>query len=171
MQKITILTLSVAVAVLLLLQGFSPKYHFPQIESETTVEETVTSAAPDEIIKEVYYTIEIAGIEEATPERLELDFGISPDTYRNVWGRYSDGRFGVADLIIMQAYTGGEEEVMSALQSIKSTRISTFQNYDVFNSLEISSDGVVLESGEYFILIMMENQDEVAKIVEDFLPK
>ena len=171
MQRFIILITSIIVLAMLLLQGFSPVYPFPQAVEQVTQDESVISDAPEQILSDIYFNNSTIGVSEATPERLELDFGIDNSSYSALWGRYSDGRFGAADVIIMKAKPGKEEDVVEALQTIKVSRINLFQNYDIYNSYDIASNGVILERQDYYILLMLENQADAVAIVESYLPR
>ena len=171
MQRFMILITSVIVLAILLLQGFMPTYPFPQAIQQVEENQTVVSNAPKEIIGDIYFNIATIGVLEATPERLRLDFDIDDTAYDGLWGRYTDGRFGAADVIIMTANPGKEDEVLEALQTIKVSRISLFENYDIYNAYDIASDGVIIERGDYYILLMLEDQSEAISIIESYLPR
>lgn len=172
MQRFILLFACIIVFVMFALQGFAPKYIMPDLTQ--TVEETdveSSSAAPQKAIEDIYFNVSTMGVEDATPERLESEFGIDPDLYTGLWGRYSDGRFGAADVIIIEPRAGNEEDVREALQSIKLARMSLFKNYDIYNAYSLAENGSIVERGGYMILLMIDNLEEVQNSIEEHIPR
>lgn len=172
MQRFILLFACIIVFVMFALQGFSPKYIMPDI-TQTVEEEDKgdSSAAPQKAIEDIYFNVPVMGVEDATPERLKSEFGVDPELYTGLWGRYSDGRFGAADVIILEPRAGREEEVREALQSIKLARMSLFKNYDIYNAYSLAENGTILERGGYMMLLMIDNLEEVQGTIEEHIPR
>ncbi|MEG1875837.1 MAG: DUF4358 domain-containing protein, partial [Angelakisella sp.] len=153
MQRFILILTCIIVTVIFALQGFQPKYMLPAVadDSEEVQTENSGAQAPQLAIDDIYFNVSVMGVEDATAERLEQDFGISPFLYTGVWGKYSDGRFGAADVIILQPRPGMEQDVREALQSIKLSRMSLFKNYDIYNAYATCENGSIVERGGYII--------------------
>ncbi|MEG1942977.1 MAG: DUF4358 domain-containing protein [Angelakisella sp.] len=171
MQRFILLFACIIVFIMFALQGFAPRYILPDVTEITTPEDSSTSAAPQKAIEDIYFNVSIMGVEDATTGRLETDFRIDPEIYTGLWGKYSDGRFGAADVIIMRPHIGREEEVREALQTIKLARMSQFKNYDIYNAYSLAENGTIIERGGYFILLMIDNTEEVMGIIEEHIPR
>lgn len=154
-----------------MIQGFSPVYSLPTFEEQTLDEEEHVSNAPTQIVSDIYFNVDVHGMQEVTKELLELDYDIDPNTYQRIWGRYTDGRFGIADVIIMQISYGQEENAMNAMQTIRANRINQFQNYDIYNSYNIATQGVILERSDYYILLMIDDLAMATAIVDKYIPR
>lgn len=171
MQRFILLFACIIVFVMFALQGFAPKYIMPDITETTQQEDKETSAAPEKAIEDIYFNVSIMGVENATTERLESEFGVDPEIYTGLWGKYSDGRFGAADVIIMEPRAGFEEDAREALQSIKLARMSLFKNYDIYNAYSLAENGSIIDRGDYMILLMIDNAEEVLGIIEQHIPR
>ncbi|MEG0541162.1 MAG: DUF4358 domain-containing protein [Angelakisella sp.] len=171
MQRFILLFACIIVFIMFALQGFQPKYIMHDVTQSAQQEDKDTSAAPEQAITDIYFNVSVMGVEEATPERLQADFGINPDLYTGLWGKYSDGRFGAADVIIMKPRLGQEQEAREALQSIKLSRMSLFKNYDIYNAYSLAENGTIIERGDYMMLLMIENTEDVLAIIENYIPR
>lgn len=171
MQRFILLFACIIVFIMFALQGFTPKYTMPDIAQSTQEVDEDTSSGPQKAIEDIYFNVPIMGVEEATPQRLESEFGIDPNLYTGLWGRYSDGRFGAADVIIMEPRKGNEEDVREALQTIKLSRMSLFKNYDIYNAYSLAENGSIIQRGDYIILLMIDNTEEVLGIIEKHIPR
>lgn len=171
MQRFILLFACIIVFIMFALQGFTPKYTMPDITQSTQEVDEDTSSGPQKAIEDIYFNVPIMGVEEATPQRLESEFGIDPNLYTGLWGRYSDGRFGAADVIIMEPRKGNEEDVREALQTIKLSRMSLFKNYDIYNAYSLAENGSIIQRGDYIILLMIDNTEEVLGIIEKHIPR
>lgn len=170
MQRFILMLSCVIVFVLFMLQGFQPTYSLPATTQTPQEEVQQISLAPQKAIDDIYFNISTIGVEDATPERLYSDFGIEDYIYTELYGKYTDGRFGAADIIIMKPRHGMEQDVMEALQNIKISRMNLFKNYDIYNSYELVSNAVIVERGEYYILLMLEDAEGALEILEKHIP-
>ena len=159
--------------VLLLAALMSPGcsgYNFTPQEAAAPVSQAVTEADPQAALEEIYYDVQIMGVQEATPALLEERFNLDRSLYTSVDARFADGRFGVADVYIFRPTPGKEDELKEALEQIKLSRILEFKNYDIYNSAQLSEDGLIYTRGEYMILTMIENAEKVREIIEKYIP-
>ena len=133
--------------------------------AETSDEET-GPMSPEEALDEIFADIEVRGVEEPTPQLLFEKFGVSEDLYLNCYARCSNGRYGLADAFIFEPMPGREDELREALEQVKTNRIVEFKNYDIYNALENAENGQIFQAGDYLVLIMIENCDEVRSVLE-----
>lgn len=145
-------------------------YNFTPQEAAAPVSQAVTEADPQAALEEVYYDVQIMGVQEATPALLEEKFHLDRSLYTSVDARFADGRFGVADVYIFRPVPGKEDELKEALEQIKLSRIIEFKNYDIYNSTQLTEDGRIFTRGEYMILTMIEDADKVREIIEKYIP-
>ena len=150
MQRFILILAVIIVTIIFALQGFQATYHLPEVIGE---EESVSEdpQGPEQAITDIYFNVSIMGVQDATPQRLEDDFGI-------------------ADVIIMRPKAGKEDEVREALQTIKLSRMSLFQNYDIYNSYSIAENGIIYQRGDYTILLMIDNDEAVQEIIDSYIP-
>ncbi len=171
MQKFIIFFSLIIVIALFALQNFSSIYALPSAE-EYTVQDDVknkTKNSLETVLNDIYFNISTIGVQEATAESLFTDFYIESTDYLEVWGKYTDGRFGIDDLIIMKPIPGKENKTIEALTNIKLARINHFRNYDIYNSYNTAVNGEIYQLGDYYILMMMNDPKTAKTILEENL--
>lgn len=169
MQKLLLAVAAAIVLILFSVQGFSRVYALPssrEIIAQTALAE---GDAVESALTEIYFSVGVMGLKDATVQSLCDDFGLSADIFSAAYGKYTDGRFGIADVIIVQPAAGMEDEVRSALEKIRESRVNTFKNFDVYNSTEISQNGEIFQRGDYYILLMIDDMDAARAILERHL--
>ena len=171
MQRVFILTAALIVLIVFALQGFASVYQLPDSEAITGNTAFQQEGDPAQALVDIYFDVDMLGLQDATKENLEMEFDLDPDLYSNVWGKFTDGRFGIADVLIFQPRTGREDELREELERIKLDRMDFFKDFDVYNAYHLASEGVVFQRGEYAILMMIDNSDQVRSILEQYLPR
>ena len=171
MQRFVLALACIIVFIIFALQKFAPQYTLPSADDLLGNSTEISTKAPEQALAEIYFDVSIMGVEEATPQRLEDDFGIDPSIYYSCVGRYTDGRFGIADVIMLSPRPGCEDQVREALQTIKLARMNLFRNYDIYNAYQLAEDGTIFQRGDYYILTMIENDTAVRKIIETYIPR
>lgn len=171
LQRFLLILACVIVFIIFALQKFTPQYTLPSADDLLGNNTEVSTQIPEQALAEIYFNVSIMGVIEATPERLESDFGIDSSIYSSCVGRYTDGRFGIADVIMLSPRPGFEDEVREALQTIKLSRINLFRNYDIYNSYQLAEEGLIFQRGDYYILTMIENAATVREIIETYIPR
>ena len=169
MRKLIIVVASLLVVVLFILQGFQQTHPLP--EPDNNRQSTATGEGIADALDAIYFDVSIMGVQDATAERLASDFGVDTSCLSAVYGRYTDGRFGIADVIMLSPRPGYEDEVREALQTIKLSRMSLFRNYDIYNSYELAENGAIFQRGDYYILTMIDNEEAVREIIESYIPR
>ncbi len=171
LQRLLLIFSCIILVILFALQGFQPQYRLPtseQLEEDTVYEE---GDGPEQALAEIYFDVEIMGVQEATSEKLESEFGLDPSIWLSVHGRYTNGRFGIADVFMIRPRVGYEDEVREALETIKLSRMNLFRNFDVYNSLSIAENGSIYRRGDYYILLMIEDEERAREIISQYIPR
>ena len=109
-------------------------------------------------------------MQDATADALEADFGVDTSCLSAVYGRSTDGRFGIADVILVVPKAGQETAARDLLVTIRSSRASLFSNYDIYGSSELAQNGVIYTLGDYHVLLMIDNTEEVRELLEQYIP-
>ena len=174
MQRFSLVLCAVIVVIIFAFQQFQPKFQLPlppgqNEEDEQTVREA--AAGPSQALNDIYFNVNILAVQEATAERLESDFGIDCSNFTAVLGRYTDGRFGAADVILIRPRVGWEDQARETLQAIKLARTNQFRNYDIYNSYSLAANGQIFQRGGYYILTMIDNAEQVRSILESYISR
>lgn len=105
------------------------------------------------------------------PEDLE-SLGFDPEDIQDFAITYRDGDYGVGDVYIILPKEGEEHQqnVINSLKERKDERIRESSTYDIYNSAEISENGVLFQQGDYQILLMTDNNDAIRSIIENEIP-
>ena len=144
MRKLIIVVASLLVVVLFILQGFQQTHPLPEPDNNRQ--------------------------STATGERLASDFGVDTSCLSAVYGRYTDGRFGIADVILVVPKPGQEASVRDLLVTIRTSRAGLFANYDIYGASELAENGVIYTLGDYYVLLMINDTDHVRELLEQYIP-
>lgn len=87
-----------------------------------------------------------------------------------VYGRYTDGRFGIADVILVVPKPGQEASARNLLVTIRTSRAGLFANYDIYGASELAENGVIYTLGDYYVLLMINDTDHVRELLEQYIP-
>ena len=104
------------------------------------------------------------------PERLQSDFGVETSCLSAAYGRYTDGRFGIADVIMVVPKPGQETAARDLLLTIRNSRTALFTNYDIYGASELAENGVIYTLGDYYVLLMIKDADHVRELLEQYIP-
>lgn len=167
MQKLIVFISVVMIFSLLVLQGFSPTYEMPKYVSPNV--DSSTGVSPEKALNEIYFNISTVGIKTADMEKLQKDFFVSMENVQSAWGRYTDGRFGINDIIILLPKSGEQDSVVSVLENIKLARMEHFSNFDIYNAYNIASNGKIVWIGNYAVLLMLEDNESAISALEKLL--
>ena len=170
MRRFLLLTAALVLLTLFAFQGFRPQYELPAA-FETAEAVNIEGSAPEQALNDIYYNVDILGIKELKLSDLSSEFDVDPDMFFAAYGRYSDGRFGIADVFILRPKTGYESEAREALETIKLNRMALFQNFDIYNAYEIAPHGVIFQRGNYYILLMIDDAESAQEIIERYIAK
>ena len=87
--------------------------------------------------------------------------------------RCADGKYGVADIIVLRVKEGKAEAAMEALEKRKDDRINEFLNYDVYNSYNIAVDAEIYQVGELVVMLMLSEDDKetVKELIDGYIPQ
>lgn len=161
-----------AAAALLLVPVFADRQAVDALAEESETQNSVSGEGPSAALEAIYETSDIRGVSSVNAVILDEQFGISTDLYLKVWGRYTNGTYGVADVFIFRMLEGHEDALREALEQVKTNRIVECRNYDIYNSLECAESAQIFQVGEdYMCLVMIEDADGARDIIEDCLAK
>ena len=118
MRKLIIVVASLLVVVLFILQGFQQTHPLPDNNRQSTA----TGEGIADALDAIYFDVSIMGVQDATAERLASDFGVDTSCLSAVYGRYTDGRFGIADVILVVPKPGQEASARDLLVTIRTSR-------------------------------------------------
>ncbi|HAL11923.1 MAG TPA: hypothetical protein DCP22_06375 [Ruminococcaceae bacterium] len=168
MRKLIIVVASMLVVVLFILQGFQQTHPLP--EPENTRQAAATGEGVEDAMDAIYFDVSIMGVQQATAESLESDFGVETSCLSAVYGRYTDGRFGIADVIMVVPKPGEESAARDLLVTIRTSRAGLFANYDIYGASELAENGVIYTLGDYYVLLMINDTDHVRDLLEQYIP-
>lgn len=169
MRKLILVVAALLALVLFIFQGFRQSYPIPEA---VTGDEVFVSSGEDigDALDAIYFDISVMGIKEATAESIAKDFGVDASLFTEVYGRYTDGRFGIADIIIVHPVQGKEVEARNALITIRTSRTSLFDNYNIYGAGDLALNGSIYLRGDYLILLMIENSEEIRDQLAQCIP-
>lgn len=171
LQKLLLIFSCIILVILFALQGFQPQYQLPTAEQLEEEEGFPEGSGPEEALTEIYFDVDILGVEEVTSQTLVDQFGLDASHWSAVYGRCTNGRFGIADVFIIRPRPGHEDEVRECLETIKLSRMNLFRNFDVFNAYSLAENGSIYRRGDYYILLMIDDEDRVREILRNYLPR
>ena len=171
MQRLLLIFSCIILVILFALQGFQPQYQLPTAQQNEEEVQEVEGNGPEEALAEIYFDVKILGVQEATSQKLADEFGLDPIHWLSVHGRYTNGRFGIADVIFIRPRPGHEDEVRECLETIKLSRMNLFRNFDVFGAYSLAENGSIYQRGDYYILLMIDNEEAVRNILRTYLPR
>ena len=171
MQRLLLIFSCIILVILFALQGFQPQYQLPTAQQNEEEVQEVEGNGPEEALAEIYFDVKILGVQEATSQKLADEFGLDPIHWLSVHGRYTNGRFGIADVFLIRPRPGHEDEVRECLETIKLSRMNLFRNFDVFGAYSLAENGSIYQRGDYYILLMIDNEEAVRNILRTYLPR
>ena len=149
-------------------QGFQQTHPLP--EPDNNRQSTATGEGIADALDAIYFDVSIMGVQDATAERLASDFGVDTSCLSAVYGRYTDGRFGIADVILVVPKPGQEASARDLLVTIRTSRAGLFANYDIYGASELAENGVIYTLGDYYVLLMINDTDHVRELLEQYIP-
>ena len=171
MQRLLLIFSCIILVILFALQGFQPQYQIPTIDQLEEDVQYTEGSGPEEALTEIYFDVDILGVEEVTSQVLVDRFGLDDSHWSSVYGRYTNGRFGIADVFLIRPRPGHEDEVRECLETIKLARMNLFRNFDVFGAYSLAENGSIYQRGDYYILLMIDNEDRVRELLRNYLPR
>ena len=123
----------------------------------------------DDVLDEIYKNNIIAGIEKAKKEDMEDTFGFDMSYIDEYYVRYSAKNYGLADVFVIKTDEEHQQDVFETLTKIKEDRVEQFQNYIIYDSLDIAKKAEIYTKGDYVIMIMVKNQEQAKVLLDNFL--
>lgn len=133
-------------------------------EPEPIVGEVISQASEEpedltSVLDRIYNSVTVEDLMDADDTALTDLFHLAPELVQEYAARYSSGRYGVADVIIIKPVEGQTEAVIEALETRRNDRIAEFENYDIHDSLRISKEAEIFTRGDYVIMLMLADME------------
>jgi hypothetical protein len=141
--------------------------------SEVSIRPTVTEADPVTAVNEIYEALPDAQTRELTNYELTQNFpDLDPESLISYTGRLSSPDGGLADVVFFEPAEGERDAAREALHLYQEQRIREFENYDILGAFQIAQDAIVIDQGDFVILLMLaEEQVEAAReIIDQYIP-
>ena len=159
---------SLLVVVLFILQGFQQTHPLP--EPDNNRQSTATGEGDRGCPDAIYFDVSIMGVQDATAERLASDFGVDTSCLSAVYGRYTDGRFGIADVILVVPKPGQEASARDPLVTIRTSRAGPLPIMISTAPANWPKTGSSTPLGDYYVLLMINDTDHVRELLEQYIP-
>ncbi|MCI8649511.1 MAG: DUF4358 domain-containing protein [Anaerotruncus sp.] len=144
------------------------------VEVEGDVQDSAVElmlAQPQEALDEIYHSVTVKDVKDADDDVLENKFRMHLERLDDYYVRYASGRYGVANVFILEPTEGMIDLVREKLFEIKTNLINEFQSYDIYNSYQIAQDAQIFEQGDYVIMLMLDDNDAAREIIDQYIPK
>lgn len=129
-------------------------------EPEPVIGEVISQASEEpedltSVLDRIYDSVTVEDLLDADDTALADLFHLELDWVEDYAARYSSGRYGVADVVIIKPVEGQSEAVIDALETRRNDRIAEFENYDIHDSLRIAKETEIFTRGDYVIMLML----------------
>ena len=179
-RKVEIFAIIVAVLMFCPLLGCSGRTETGESESSMASQETdlseeyyIDPSVMDKVLEEIYSNVPDLlkdSVETPSEDEIEEVLKLSPSNIDDYYIRYSSGSFGLADLYVIKPASDAIYEVKGELEDLRLRRIEEFEEYDVYDALTIAQNAEVTEIGNYVVLIMIADSDQVLELLKPIIP-
>jgi len=138
--------------------------------SEVSIREAVQEPDPQGAAEAVLATLKDRSYEQLDSGELEQYIGISASDTEDFVAFYSDATSGLCDIVFIKPAKGKRDHLREALFTYKEARKSEFENYDILDSSRIAENAVVLDQGDYLVLLMLPDNEAAQDIIDEYLP-
>lgn len=157
------------------------------------VKPIVSEPEPEMALDKIYESVEIEDVKELNLRVLTEEFGFDFTQYalEDCAGRYTSGRFGLANVFILKpskklpstakaASSSGTSSalpqtpmnlVRDQLQTAKANLTIQTASYDIYDSHDIAQNAQIFEQGGYVIMLMLEDNEAARQIIDLYIPK
>ena len=142
--------------------------HAQQEEDKPLVQPT--EADPQAALDEIYAECTVKNLGLATEKEAHEVLGLELADIMSYHIMYSKGNYGVKDTYIIRPMPGKVSEVRTQLENRQDAMIRQYEHYDIYKSYEISLGALIYEQGDYLIMLMHEDNDEVRAIIDKHIP-
>lgn len=141
------------------------------VEHDAIIKEAITIPEPETAVEEVYKTLKDAKVEEITDYLFSITFTtLDDEEVEKAYGCISDPNGGLADMLIIKPVSGEREKVREALHNYQQSRIREFENYDILDAYEISTNAQIYDQGDYVIFLMLPDNEAARDIIDLYIP-
>ena len=167
------LALALAAMLLLGLGGCGKKENRaePDVPADLLSRSVVEVADPERALEEIYQDVTVEDLYDADDETLMEKFFIDPAMLESYQVRYASGRYGVADVFILQPFEEDLPQVREQLEQVKLNRAREFENYDIYNAHQIAQEAPIFEQGGYLVILMLEDAEAARRVIDQYIPK
>lgn len=135
----------------------------------------VSEAEPQTALEEIYTAVReeypLMEFEDVTDTALlSTLYGISADSLDSFTIRRSNGKFGISDVLILQPKEGQTQTALTALEKVQQDLVRQVENYDVYDAVEIASQSMVFQQGDYVILLALKDNIAARQILDKYVP-
>ncbi len=165
--------LPLCAAALVALAACSPSEpEAPSSEAESSIVYAQTDPERlSDVIDQIYEDIDMKGLQDAGLEQINDLFHIETGLISDYAARYSSGRYGVADVVIVKVPDEQSvEPVIEALEQRRTERVSEFENYDVHDAYRIAQEAEIFSRGDYVIMLMVDDLDAARTVIYETIP-
>lgn len=156
--------------VLISFQGCARAPETVPQQEEIIMKKTVTTADPKAAVDAIYETMPESVTTVLNGYAMEQNYPGMAEITDAYYGRISDPNGGLCDLLIVKPKKGKRDAVRDLMHQYQEKRIREFENYDILGAFEIAGDAVVIDQGEYVILLMLPDNDAVREIIDQYIP-
>lgn len=162
--------LAIAVCLSLTACGRDDTIAQPEIDPAAQVQAQRIVADPQGAVEEIYKDISIQEVSPLDEDILSETLGFDINTIAGFYGRYSSGRYGLADVYILKAYDEDYEIVREQLEAVKLDRMKKTESYDILDSHKIAQNAQIFQYGSYLVMLMLEDNEAAQDIIEQYIP-
>lgn len=139
-------------------------------ESEISPAAVYIAHDPQQAVDKIYAEIDIRDITPLDDATLRDLLGFNLDEIEEYYGRYSSGRYGIADVYIIRPNEECFDSVRERLEQVRYSRISFTENYDILDSNKIAQNSKIFRYGSYLVLLMVEDLERAELLIEQYIP-
>ena len=166
---------AVFLALVLLLGGCSSAEKDREQETKTEInysELDLSSLADDIYRKQEISSLTKNSVQKITdPTILKEQFYLDFDKIESYEVRAAEGKYGVADLMLLHVKADCAADVMASIENRKDNRINEFSHYDVYDAYDIALGAEIYQDGELVIMLMFGEDGKAAAkdTINDYL--
>ena len=124
---------------------------------------------PQKALEEIYKDITIKGVENGDKKFVTETLNIDESYFKKFYIKKTDGKYGVADIYIIEPTQGNSDKIVRALTSFRDQRALQFKDYNIYNSYEITQNAKIITRGDYIIMIMVEDTETAEEILKQYI--
>ncbi len=141
------------------------------IHSEVSIKEAVADADPRGAAEAIYEAMENNQAQELDAKGLLDYYTITAAEVSSFVVFRTDAKNGLCDLAIISPASGTRDKIRDALYLYKERRMEEFRNYDILDAFTIAQNAVVLDQGDYVVLLMLPDNETAQELLDSYIPQ